>query len=204
MQQGVDGVDPKYTKVFHDLGPLVATKETGTYKDLARWTNIAMDSAPCQDFGVNTPRFPIYHKFYTPDHQKKLYDTFAAAVGGSSVYNNSIMLIEDYATRGVRNVARDSSAFAYRDDLILTAPLIIYPPTDKAGDDKVQALGNQLRNIVKEGTGSSETHAYVNYAYGDEGPTGWYGSEQWRQDRLRSLKQKYDPKGKFSFYGPVM
>lgn len=31
-----------------------------------------------------------------------------------------------------------------------------------------------------------------------------YGHEQWRQDKLKALKTKYDPKGKFSFYAPAV
>jgi hypothetical protein len=31
----------------------------------------------------------------------------------------------------------------------------------------------------------------------------WYGSEQWRQVKLRELKDKYDPNRKFSFYAPI-
>jgi hypothetical protein len=44
---------------------------------------------------------------------------------------------------------------------------------------------------------------YVNYAYGNEEAVSWYGEEDWRQDRLKSLKNKYDPKSSFSFFGPV-
>ncbi len=40
-------------------------------------------------------------------------------------------------------------------------------------------------------------------AYGDEGTKSWFGYENWRQDRLKALKKKYDPKGRFSFYAPI-
>ncbi|KAF1958357.1 FAD-binding domain-containing protein [Byssothecium circinans] len=205
IQEGVNAVDPKYTKPFHDLGPLVISPQSGTYKDLAAWTGIALASPPCQDFGFNNPRFPIYTKSYNITAQKKAYDLYASAISGTdSPYYNSIFMFEDYATAGVR--ARDDSAtaFGFRQDLILAAPLIIYGPTDKARDVAVEQLGNRLREILREGTGSNELHAYVNYAYGNEGPKSWYGYETWRQDRLKALKKKYDPKGKFSFYGPVV
>jgi hypothetical protein len=204
IQEGVDAVDAKYTKPFHDLGPLAVKPQSGTYKDLAAWTNIALDSPPCQDFGFNNPRFPIYTKSYNVTAQKKAYETYASAVSGTeSPYYNSIFMFEDYATAGVRDRSADASAFGFRQDLILAAPLIIYAPTDKVRDAEVQNLGEQLREIIREGTGSNELHTYVNYAYGTEGPKSWYGYEKSRQDRLTTLKHKYDPKGVFSFYAPI-
>jgi hypothetical protein len=204
IQEGVTQVDAKYTDPFHDLGPLVVKPQSGTYNDLAAWTGIALESPPCQDFGFNNPRFPIYTKSYNTTAQRKAYDLYAAAISGSNnPYTNSILMFEDYATAGVR--ARDSSAsaFGFREDLILAAPLIIYEPTDKTRDADVEQLGNQLREILREGTGSHELHTYVNYAYGTEGPKSWYGYESSRQERLKALKEKYDPMGTFSFYAPV-
>lgn len=205
IQEGVDKVDAKYTKPFHDLRPLVIKPQSGTYKDLASWTRIALDSPPYQDFGFNNPRFPIYTKAYNTTAQKKAYELYAAAIAGAeSSYTNSIFMFEDYATAGVRARAVDSSAFGFREDLILAAPLIIYGPTDKARDDEAELLGNQLREIIREETGSSELHTYVNYAYGTEGPKSWYGYEKSRQARLKALKKKHDPKGVFSFYAPLV
>jgi hypothetical protein len=204
IQEGVNTVDAKYTKPFHNLGPLTSKAQSGTYKDLAAWTGIALESPPCQDFGFNNPRFPIYTKSYNTTAQKKAYEAYAAAVGGAaSPYTNSIFMFEDYATGGVRARDDSASAFGFRQDRILAAPLIIYGPTDKARDTAVETLGNSLREIIREGTGSKEIHAYVNYSYGTEGPKSWYGYDASRQDRLKALKKKYDPQGRFSFYAPI-
>ncbi|KAF2276857.1 FAD-binding domain-containing protein [Westerdykella ornata] len=205
LQEGVNTVDPKYTKPFHDIGPLAVSPKSGTYRDLAAWTGIALDSPPCQDFGFNNPRFPIYTKSYNVTAQKKAYELYKTAVSGASnPYYNSIFMFEDYGTKGVRSIDTKATAFGFRQDLILSAPLIIYAGEGPERDAAVKQLGNQLREILREGTGSPELHAYVNYAYGNEGPKSWYGYETWRQDRLRALKQKYDPKGKFSFYGQIV
>ena len=112
-------------------------------------------------------------------------------------------MFEDYATAGVRKRDNSATAFGFRQDLILAAPLIIYEPTDGARDVAVEKLGNQLREIIREGTGSNELHTYVNYAHGTEGPKSWFGYEPERQNRLKALKNKYDPNGKFSFYAPI-
>lgn len=204
MQEGVDVVDSVYTQPFRDIGPLAVTPESGTYRDLGAWTNIALDSPPCQDFGFNNPRFPIYIKSYNATAQRIAYDLYASKVSGAdNPYTNSIFMFEDYATGGVREIEDCASAFAFRSDRVLAAPLIIYNSTGDAEDASVTQLGQQLRDILHEGTQQSELHTYVNYAYGTETTQEWYGYDSWRQEELKTLKKKYDPKGKFSFYAPI-
>lgn len=204
LQEGVDAVDPAYTKPFHDLEPLKITPQSGDYRDLAAWTGIALASPPCQDFGFNNPRFPIYLPSYNVTAMRAAYDVYAAAIrGADNPWTNSIFMFEDYASAGVRERDPASTAFAFREDLLLAAPLIIYNSTGADEDERVKDLGNQLREIIREGTGREELHAYVNYAYGDEGVPAWFGAEEWRGERLRALKNKYDPTGVFSFYAPI-
>jgi hypothetical protein len=204
IQEGVNAVDPKYTQAFHDIGPLNISAQSGTYNDLGAWTGIALDSPPCQDFGFNNPRFPIYMQTYNVTAQKKAYDLYASAISGKdSPYYNSIFMFEDYSTEGVRAKNDDATAFGFRQELMLAAPLIIYAPNGTAQDAAVEKLGQELRNIILEGTGSTELHSYVNYAYGTEGPESWYGFDSAHQQKLKALKQKYDPKGRFSFYAPI-
>ncbi|KAI0889717.1 putative FAD-dependent oxygenase [Annulohypoxylon maeteangense] len=203
IQEGATSVDPTYTKPFHDIGALSVEAESGTYKDVAGWVQIALDSAPCQKSGLANPRFPAYIKEYNVPAQKLAYDTYAANVSGDSPFTSSIFMFESYPVQGVQAIDGDSTAFAFRSDNMLTAPLITYTPAGKDLDDRAAELGNQLREIIRQGSGSEELHAYVNYAYGDETPQNWYGYEQWRQDRLKALKTKYDPEGRFSFFAPV-
>jgi hypothetical protein len=175
----------------------------GSYTDLAGWTGIAATSPPCQKAGLVNPRFPIYLEGYNVPAQKQAYDIFAAATRGSSAFNNSIFMFEGYSMQGVHAIDSKSTAFAFRSENILAAPLITYAPAGPERDDEAAQLGNQLRQILFQASGLEEIGAYVNYAYGDETPAQWYGSEQWRQDRLRALKKKYDPAGKFSFFAPI-
>ncbi|KAH8658063.1 putative FAD-dependent oxygenase [Xylariales sp. PMI_506] len=204
IQEGATAVDTGYTQAFHDLNPVSIDAENGTYLDLAGWTEISLGDAPCQKAGLVNPRFPLYLETYNVTALKQAYDLFSANVGGStSPFNSSIFMFEDYSSGGVKAIADSSSAFAFRSDNILSAPLLTYVPTDSARDVAAATLGNQLRDVLHAGTGEDYYHAYVNYAYGDEGPTGWYGSEDWRQQKLQALKQKYDPKGVFSFYAPI-
>lgn len=112
-------------------------------------------------------------------------------------------MFEGYSTQGVKAVPSSSTAFAYRADNLLVAPLLQYTPGGPALDAAAKQLGNQIRNVLNQGAGYTELHSYVNYAYGDESSKGWYGSDVSRQLKLKLLKVKYDPFGKFNFYGPI-
>lgn len=196
-------VDPKFTNPFHDIGPIAIEPIAGDYNDLAGWTGIATSSPPCQKAGLANPRFPIYLETYNIAAQKKAYDLFSSEANAASPFHNSIFMFEGYSMQGVKAVDFKSSAFAYRGNNVLAAPLVSYAPAGDELDRQAAELGTQLRDILLQGSGRDDLHVYVNYAFGDETPQDWYGSEPWRQERLRSLKKKYDPKGKFSFYAPI-
>lgn len=197
-------VDTSITQPFYNLNPISVTAQSGTYQDLAAWTQISLDAAPCQKSGLVNSRFPLYLQTYNVTAQKLAYDLFASSVNGNSPLNSSIFMFEDYSSRGVKAVDNESTAFAFRDANILSAPLMTYMPTDAARDKEAAQLGNSLRGILHTGSNESDYRVYVNYAYGDETQIKWYGNEDWRQKRLRSLKAKYDPEGVFSFYAPIV
>jgi hypothetical protein len=148
------------------------------------------------------PRFPIYLETFNPA-AKKAFDFFAEHVRGDSIFNNSLVTFDGYSTQGVKSIDAKSTAFAYRDQNILVGPLITYQPNGTELDNRASEVGHKIREILHQGTGREHVPAYVNYAFGDEGPGQWYGSESWRQSRLQKLKETYDPQGLFSFYAPI-
>lgn len=196
-------IDPKISKPFHDLKPIAISPESGDYRDLARWTQIDVDAVPCQKNGLVNPRFPLYLQEYNVSAMKNAWNLFAKETGPDTPFNTSIFMFEGYSTQAVRGTNAQSAAFAFRQENILTAPLITYKPGDSELDKKAASVGNELRNILHRASGQYHMSVYVNYAFGNENPISWYGEEKWRQERLKSLKNKYDPKGKFSFFGPV-
>jgi hypothetical protein len=149
------------------------------------------------------PRFPIYLESYNVSAQKKAWDVYAQAIRGSSPFNNSIFMFEGYSAEDVHDVPHDSTAFVFRSENLLAAPLINYFPAEGL-DTRAADLAQQLRNILFEGSGREDIRAYVNYAYGDETTEQLYGGEEWRHQQLRALKMKYDPEEKFSFYAPIL
>lgn len=196
-------MDPIHTQPFHRLGPIKSEPRSGTYRDLAAWTGISLADGPCQKSGKANPRSPIYLKEYNPQAQRQAYELFREATTGPDAhFANSLFMFEGYSQQGVKAFADDASAFAYRSDNLLVTPLLIYPPGDELNQE-AHRLGNQIRQVLFEGSGMLALETYVNYAYGDETPATWYGSETWRQERLAALKQKYDPEGKFSFYASI-
>ena len=203
IQEGVSAVDSVYTQPFRDLGPFAVTPDSGTYRDLAGWVGISLDAPPCQKAGLANPRFPVYLSAYNATAQQELYAAFAKGTNASSPWANSLFMFEGYSMQGVEAVNSASAAYAFRDDNLLIAPLIQYTPAGQVLDQQAAQFGNQLRQILHKGSGRSQMHTYVNYAYGDESPKEWYGADAWRQDRLKALKTKYDPRGRFSFYAPA-
>jgi hypothetical protein len=205
LQEGVQTVDPIYTTPFDQLAPIVQDSGSGSYPDLPRWTANSLSDAPCQKAGYVNNRFPIDlpHEYDIPS-QREVYDLFASATHDTPELAGSLFLFEGYSTQGVRAVASDSTAFPFREDRLLVAPLIIYNPAGPELDNKAADLGNSLRQILYQGSGREELHTYVNYAYGNENFENWYGYEPWRQEKLRNLKNKYDPDGKFNFYAKIV
>lgn len=112
-------------------------------------------------------------------------------------------MFEGYSQQGVKALSEDATAFAYRSDNLLVAPLLTYKPAGPALDQVAHKLGNQIRDVLFQGSGQTSLNTYVNYAYGDETPKAWYGAASWRQERLLALKKKIDPSKKFSFYAPI-
>ncbi|KAJ6172805.1 hypothetical protein N7470_001872 [Penicillium chermesinum] len=196
IQEGVQAVDPVYTEPFHNLGPISVTPQP---REL---TGIALESPPCQKVGMANPRFPsTWRATISPPKRKPGISIPRGR--GSSPFNNSIFMFEGYPVEGVHDVAASSSAFAFRSENLLAAPLINYIPAGDLAEEAAQ-LGNQLRDILWAATGRKDFRAYINYAYGNETFEQIYGAEKWRQDRLHFLKKKYDPENKFGFYAPIV
>lgn len=118
-----------------------------------------------------------------------------------------IFIFKSYSVRGVYIILVDSSTiFTFCSKNLLTILTVNYEASSKALDYSTAAdLSNQLRNVLFKATIKDDFLAYVNYAYRTEKSEQIYGAKQRGQQRLRDLKQKYDPQGKLklSFYAPT-
>lgn len=149
-----------------------------------------------------TPK--VYLESYNTTAQKQVYDLFKqATTNASTPFAQALFMFEGYSQPGVKALNDKTTAFAHRADNLLVAPLLTYTPVDAALDAFAHKVGNEMRNVLLAGSGDTTLSTYVNYAYGDEPTTAWYGADSWRQTKLKTLKKEYDPKKQFSFYGPI-
>ena len=110
--------------------------------------------------------------------------------------------LEGYSLQAVQAVPYESTAFALRDRKLLYGFLTTYEEKgNKTLDAQAQKWGEKVRDAAYGNV--RQRAAYVNYAKGSETTQMMYGYEGWRQERLKQLKRKYDPKGRFSFYAPI-
>ncbi|KAJ0120562.1 hypothetical protein J7T55_015291 [Diaporthe amygdali] len=203
LQEGVTTVSSEYTAPFDVLGPTTTDAASGSYTEIPIWTAMSLDDIVCQDAGTAGLRFPIDLLVYNVTALQNAYDLFAAATQETPALNGSIFLFEGYSLQGVQSVPHESTAVSYRGDRLLVAPVLVFEPDGGALDAKAISVGEDIRNAIREGTGRDEFHAYVNYAFGTETNQEMYGYEQWRQDKLSALKEKYDPNRRFNFYAPI-
>jgi hypothetical protein len=75
---------------------------------------------------------------------------------------------------------------------------------NRALDELATKSGEAIRDILVAGAQKSGgSHSYVNYVRGTESLNAIYG-EEWRLDKLRSLKRRYDPENRFRYYAPIL
>jgi hypothetical protein len=79
-------------------------------------------------------------------------------------------------------------------------------PNEASSDSKELArqYARQVRDMWNAGDANLKPLTYVNYAFGDESVESMYGYDAWRLERLRGLKQKYDPGNAFRYYNPIV
>ncbi|OAA48855.1 FAD binding domain protein [Beauveria brongniartii RCEF 3172] len=137
---------PRHAAALWALGPVSVEDRPGTYRDLAAWTMISAADAPCQKLGAANLRFGLYLDAYDVSALQRVYDQFAAALRETPAFAQSMFLFENYPVQGLRARAAEDSAFAFRGDSILVAPLINFPPGDEDAARKAVVLGEALRD----------------------------------------------------------
>ncbi|KAK3308387.1 uncharacterized protein B0T15DRAFT_524296 [Chaetomium strumarium] len=203
VYDGPAGPAREYAAPFHAVGPLSTQAGEASYHELAVVTFQDADGLGCA-YGSTSLRFPTVLKAYNPAALRKVYDDFDATLREVPALAGTLWLIEGHAVQGVQAVDPDSTAFPHRSERVLISPFINYKP-DAALDGVAQALGRRTRQYLVDGSDEpGRLKAYVNYAHGDEPLGAVYGWEEWRLERLRALKGKYDPSNRMRYYVPVL
>jgi len=147
--------------------------------------------------------FPTYLPRYNATALRQVHSIFTnTTTQHPSIAPFSVYVLEGYSHQAVNAVPEDSTAFPNRAYPILSSPVWGYNDSSLAGT--IQAASRAIRDAMVKGTGENQPlRGYVNYAFGDESTEELYGHEKWRVQKLKMLKRKWDPKGRFGFYAPI-
>ncbi|KAK9777219.1 putative FAD-binding PCMH-type domain-containing protein [Seiridium cardinale] len=144
---------------------------------------------------------------FDADAMKAVYESFGSFVREHPSANRSIVLFEAASGQAMESLPQDYSAYAHRGKMTTNA--IIQATWDMDLDGSVanaaSSWGKGARDLLAkpEVSGYDKLYAYVNYANKDEPLAALYGYGKKRQQRLTSLKKKYDPHGFFNAYRPL-
>ncbi|KPM43934.1 hypothetical protein AK830_g2572 [Neonectria ditissima] len=193
----------EYAKPLHDIGPLNVDVGAVPMPDLAPLTLMSDDSVGCAE-GLTGLRYPIGLKTYNVPAIRKVFNEITETSHRIPELAGSFFLLEGYSTHGVKAVDEKASAFPHRDDEILVTSYIMYKPNASL-DAAAQEHGERLRRHLLEASGEPERlRAYVNYAHGVESLEAMYGWDEWRLEKLRGLKKRWDPENRMRFYNPIV
>ncbi|KAF6792710.1 hypothetical protein CSOJ01_14089 [Colletotrichum sojae] len=192
-----------YAQPLHDIPHVTSETGSAPMPDLADKTFMGTESIGCAK-GYTGLRYPIGLKTYDLPATRKVFDDIADMSNRMPEFAGSFFLLEGYSTHGVKARSDKDSAFPHRGDEILVTSYVMYKPNASL-DAIAQEHGEKLRGHLLEASGDPERlRAYVNYAHGVESLETVYGWEEWRLERLRELKGKWDPQNRMRFYNPIV
>ncbi|KAF2641134.1 FAD-binding domain-containing protein [Massarina eburnea CBS 473.64] len=186
-----------YTDPLYALNPLAVDSSVTNLQDVNQHMRASKDGVTCAK-GYSRLFYPVSLFSWSLPNLRAALDIFSSM---PPAYNSSVVLLEAYSTNLVHEIPSKSTAYPDRESEILASPMLTYA-ADPSLDEEALEFGEKMRNALLVGTGL-KLNAYVNYARGDESVEAVYGYENWRLDKLRGLKQAYDPEGRFSFYAPI-
>ncbi|KAF2756099.1 FAD-binding domain-containing protein [Pseudovirgaria hyperparasitica] len=205
--EGTDAQAAPFRAPFEALEPLSTTTETVTeYSKLHDAMGFGEDSVGGQrTFDVNVITASLLR--FDPQAMRKFYDIISehARTPGAGT---SFGMLEVYASNGAKEVPADSTAVPpeERRSNILIGGLLVHDIGNAEQAELAWSVGSKLRAALVEGIDVAKhgkPGSYVNYANGEQSVEEMYGHEPWRLEKLRDLKQRYDPERRFRFYAPI-
>ncbi|KAF7863838.1 hypothetical protein EAF04_006803 [Stromatinia cepivora] len=190
----------KYLDAFDKIPAESIEDGNVPYTEIPDATGTGINQPLC-DKGFEHIHTTTYLNVWNVTTQRQVYNLFQEKITQQPLLINSIVMLEDYSTIGVRAVDPKTSAFPWRNRSLLTVTAVNYPPNSSL-DAFATEWANQNLDLFNKGSGLYPA-TYVNYAAGDEPIEQMYGNEPWRLQRLRSLKAQYDPLGRFNYYNPI-
>ncbi|KFA51353.1 hypothetical protein S40293_03281 [Stachybotrys chartarum IBT 40293] len=170
---------------FYDIGPVA---EDTAVIPWTRW-NTGGD-AFCTP-GARKPSFGAGIQKMIPSVWRQVwhrYVDFQQQPGAE----NSAILLEAYSLVKAQSINANTAAFPHRN--VKFNAVIIGWYEDKALDRLALSFGQAARDLLRASDGLHQNSTYINFAHGDEDLTEVYGHSL---PRLRSVKQRYDPRNHF-------
>ncbi|KAK3994189.1 hypothetical protein QBC44DRAFT_322800 [Cladorrhinum sp. PSN332] len=191
----------KYSNEVQKLGP-AAYREgvVADYPDMAKVIGVTLEDGFCQKGSLNAMLRAADVISYEIPALRKAYELFSTGMRSEPAFAGSVVMLEGYSVQAVQAVPAESTAYAHRAQRIVQAPNIGWPIGNKTLDEEAQRWGKQIWKAL---SGTAQKRSYANYAWGDEGPQALYGYEPWRLQKLKTLKKKYDPQGRFGYFASV-
>ncbi|KAL8705087.1 MAG: hypothetical protein Q9201_001770 [Fulgogasparrea decipioides] len=191
-----------YLAPFLKLKPVIAVNDTVPYPAIASAVGTGVDTPGCQR-GRSGAVFPTGLKTYNTTANRAVYNLLKKMVNEQPALNRSVVQFENFPVQKMRSIDAASTAYPHRDDNILISWAAVYAPSS-ALDALMPEYGNQARALLDAGEPQRPLSVYVNAAYGSETLEQVYGYEPWRLQKLKGLKEKYDPENRFRFYNPIV
>ena len=172
------------------------------WDELAHYVANGMIDDACIDgpstnlYGASTANFDVANT-------RRLFDNYVDFVHNNPLAATTLVFNEIFGQQAVQAQPEEETAVGNRPHMaVLTLAQAIY--TDESVAEVGDAWARNWRDQLfePEHSGYDQPAVYLNYAHGDEAPEAFYGWEPWRLERLRSLKEKYDPQGFFNSYHP--
>lgn len=205
--EGSEAEAEPYAAQFKALGPLSTTVSTDVdYIQLYTVTNNNLNQQPCvknnniAGAGISLPAWDV-------EGVRKAYTIFSN-LSTDARFSKSIILLENYGTKGVRAIDPASTALALeeREWAALAGPVMWWEGESEQDKQDAYAYIRGMEDALFMGLDKSgvKRHTYVNYANGDEKRREQlYGYDD-RLEKLAKLKKVWDPEYRFGFYNPVV
>ncbi|KAI1198159.1 hypothetical protein F5X97DRAFT_342852 [Nemania serpens] len=148
--------------------------------------------------GSRKPSYGAGFQQMVPGTWRQVWDKYAEFQKKPTAAN-SVVLLEAYSLIKARSVGPNSGAFPYRNVNFNAVAIPWYD--DPSLDDQAQAFGNAARDLWRATDQLDKNHTYINFAHGDEASEVVYGDSL---PRLRKLKRRFDPLGKFDHWYKIV
>ncbi|KAJ0118821.1 hypothetical protein J7T55_013076 [Diaporthe amygdali] len=203
LYEGTQEEAETYLGLYRAIGTESSTIVNATYPDFSRLFRFSEQDAACLEGQLTVQRFPVDLEVYNTTTQKEVLIKFGDIIAENPFLNNSFILWENYGSTAVKEVPDESTAFPDRFNAYLTSPALIYVNSTSEKNEIARQAGEELRSMTVAGRQDGKLFAYVNYANGYETLEELYGHDVWRVEKLRKLKQVYDPDSRLNFYAPI-